>query len=253
MRVKLEAIPRRSSVDQVVEQIRDVIQDRKLGAGERLPGELELVEQLQVSRPVLREALARLQGLGLVEIQRGNGTFVASTEQLANCVQLLRSAVTLTPRTLLSYTELRVAIETQAVRQAAERATEADIVDLKEMLAQLVRVDQPYEELLEVDFRFHRRIIQMAGNELMQNLMEVIYEFVVTQMARTTPSPRENQKGRRLHRQIVKAIAAGDPDAAEAAMREHMQVILNRLVAADDEYISRQRTTDKKTKQGRRS
>jgi GntR family transcriptional regulator, transcriptional repressor for pyruvate dehydrogenase complex len=103
MSLQLKPVLRRSSVDQVVERIRDVITEQMLAAGERLPGELELVEQLQVSRPVLREALARLQGLGLIEIQRGNGTFVASRDRLANCVQLLRTAVTLAPRELLSY------------------------------------------------------------------------------------------------------------------------------------------------------
>jgi GntR family transcriptional repressor for pyruvate dehydrogenase complex len=216
-------------VDQVVERIRDVINEQKLTAGERLPGELELVEQLQVSRPVLREALARLQGLGLIEIQRGNGTFVASRDRLANCVQLLRTAVTLAPRELLSYAELRAAVEVQAVRQAAERATSEDVAALKRMLKELNSVDRPYEELLEIDFRFHRRILQAAGNELMQNLMEVIYEFVVTQMAKITPSPRENKLGRRLHREIVAAIADHDPDAAERAMREHMEVVLLRL------------------------
>jgi len=216
-------------VDQVVERIRDVINEQKLTAGERLPGELELVEQLQVSRPVLREALARLQGLGLIEIQRGNGTFVASRDRLANCVQLLRTAVTLAPRELLSYAELRAAVEVQAVRQAAERATSEDVAALKRMLKELNSVDRPYEELLEIDFRFHRRILQAAGNELMQNLMEVIYEFVVTQMAKITPLPRENKLGRRLHREIVAAIADHDPDAAERAMREHMEVVLLRL------------------------
>ena len=229
MSLQLKPIPRRSSVDQVVERIRDVITEQKLAAGERLPGELELVEQLQVSRSVLREALARLQGLGLIEIQRGNGTFVASRDRLANCVQLLRTAVTLAPRELLSYAELRAAMEVQAVRQAAERATGEDVAELKRMLKELNSVDRPYEELLEIDFRFHRRILQAAGNELMQNLMEVIYEFVVTQMARTTPSPQENKLGRRLHREIVAAIADHDPDGAERAMREHMEAVLSRL------------------------
>lgn len=229
MNVKLKPIPRRSSVDQVVERIRDVITQQKLASGQRLPGEMDLVAQLQVSRPVLREALARLQGLGLVEIQRGNGTFVASKDQLASCVQLFRSAVTLAPRELRSYAELRAAIEVQAVRLAAERATENDIDALQQLLKELSSIDRTDEELLDIDFRFHRRILQAAGNELMQNLMEVIYEFVVTQMAQTMPTPRDNKLGRRLHRQIVTAIKGRDADAAERAMREHMEAVLSRL------------------------
>jgi len=232
MRPKLKPILRQSTVDQVVQRIRGVIDERKLAAGTRLPGEFELVEQLQVSRPVLREALARLQSHGLVDIQRGRGTFVGGGSSLMNCVHLLRTAVTISPRELLSYAELRTAIEVQAARQAAERATEEDIADLEKLLADLNREDRPYAELLEIDFRFHRKLIEVAGNELMRNLMEVIYEFVLTQMARTTPSPRENQLGRKLHREIVAAVKAHDPDAAERAMRLHMLAVLDRLALA---------------------
>ncbi len=66
--MEIAAIERRSTVELVVERLAQVIKDRKLVAGTRLPGEFELVEQLKVSRPVLREALARLQSLGLVDI-----------------------------------------------------------------------------------------------------------------------------------------------------------------------------------------
>lgn len=232
MNLKLKPIPRQSTVDQVVERIRGVIDDHKLTAGARLPGEFDLVEQLQVSRPVLREALARLQSLGLVDIQRGRGTFVGGGNSLTNCVRLLRTAVTVSPRELLSYAELRTAIEVQAARQAAERATKEDIAELETLLTELNREDRSYAELLEVDFRFHRKLIETAGNELMSNLMEVIYGFVLAQMARTTPSPRENQLGRKLHREIVAAVKAHDPDAAERAMRLHMLAVLDRLTTA---------------------
>ena len=228
--MQIEAIGRQqTTADLVVERIARVIKEQNLTAGERLPGEHELVEQLKVSRPVLREALARLQSMGLVDIQRGRGTFVGNRTSLANCVRLLRSAVTISPQELRSYAELRTAIEVQAARQAAERATEDDIAELAAMLQQLADQNLPYAEALELDFRFHRRLIDIAGNPLMQNMIEVIYEFVLTQMVRTTPSPRENKLGGRLHREIVAAIADHDADSAERAMREHMEVVLSRL------------------------
>lgn len=229
MNFDLKPIPRRSTVEQVVDRIRSVIEERKLAAGQRLPGEHELVEQLQVSRSVLREALARLQGQGLVKIQRGRGTYVADSGSLANCVQLLRTAVTLSPQELISYTELRTAIEIQAVRQAAERATAKDITELETLLKALNSTDKPYPELLEIDCRFHRKLIEVGGNVLMQNLMEVIFEFVMTQMVHTTPAPQKNQLGQKLHRDIFTAIKSHNPDAAEQAMRNHMQAVLDRL------------------------
>ena len=227
--MQIEAIERQTTADLVVERIARVIREQNLSAGERLPGEHELVEQLKVSRPVLREALARLQSMGLVDIQRGRGTFVGNRTSLANCVRLLRSAVTISPQELRSYAELRTAIEVQSARQAAELATDDDVAELAALLKQLDDQDLPYPEALELDFRFHRKLIDIAGNPLMQNMIEVIYEFVLTQMVRTTPSPRENQLGRRLHREIVAAIADHDADSAERAMREHMEVVLSRL------------------------
>jgi GntR family transcriptional repressor for pyruvate dehydrogenase complex len=229
---RLSPIVRRSTVDQVVERIRKVIETGKLGPGMRLPGEHDLVGQLQVSRPVLREALARLQSLGLVDIQRGRGTFVGSRGSLANCVQLLRTSLTISPRELISYAELRTAIEVQAARQAAERASPEDIAELESLIEELNSEKRPYAELLELDFRFHRKLIEAAGNELMRNLIEVIYEFVLAQMAQTGASPRENNLGRKLHQEIMAAVKAHDPDGAERAMRLHMLAVLDRLAAA---------------------
>ena len=175
------------------------------------------------------EALARLESMGLVDIQRGRGTFVGSRTSLANCVRLLRSAVTISPQELRTYAELRSALEVQAVRQAAECATDADISELAALLKRLDDDELPYPEALELDFQFHRKLIDIAGNPLMRNLIEVIYEFVLTQMARTTPSPRDNQLGRRLHKAIFKAIREHNGDAAATAMQQHMQAILDRL------------------------
>lgn len=227
--MEIPAVERHTTADLVVERIAHVIRERNLTAGMRLPGEHELVGQLKVSRPVLREALARLQSMGLVDVQRGRGTFVGNRTSLANCVKLLRSAVTISPRELRSYVELRMAIEVQAARHAAEHATDDDVAELSALLDELNDTTLPYAEALEVDFRFHRRLIDIADNPLMANLMEVIYEFVLTQMARTTPSQRDNVLGRRLHNAILSAIRERDPEAAASAMQEHMLAVLERL------------------------
>ncbi len=91
--------------------------------------------------------------MGLVDIQRGRGTFVGSATSLANCVRLLRSAVAISPRELLLYAELRSAIEVQAARQAAERATDEDLAELSGLLKKLDSDDLPYPESART--RFH--------------------------------------------------------------------------------------------------
>jgi len=76
-------------------------------------------------------------------------------------------------------------------------------------------------------------LIDIAGNPLMRNLMEIIYEFVLTQMVRTTPSQRDNAMGRKLHKAILRSVRDHSPDEAAAAMQQHMQAVLDRLAVKE--------------------
>ncbi len=97
--MRVEPIVRQSLVELVVERVQDLIQREKLQAGDRLPGEMELIRQLDVSRPVLREAIGRMESLGLIAVQRGRGTFVADRSGLAGCARLARRRWPFRPRT----------------------------------------------------------------------------------------------------------------------------------------------------------
>src|SRR5262249_38223376 len=109
--MNVEPILRHSLADVVIDRVRGLIDKEQLRAGDGLPGEMELVRQLQVSRPVLREALGRLETLGLIRIHRGRGIFVADRNSLAGCAQLIHSAMTIAPRDLIKYAEVRWGIE----------------------------------------------------------------------------------------------------------------------------------------------
>jgi DNA-binding FadR family transcriptional regulator len=230
--MNVEPIARRALADVVVDRLRDLIDNDSLKAGDRLPSEMELVRQLRVSRPVLREALGKLETLGLIQIQRGRGIFVADRDSLASCAQLLRSAMTISPKNLLKYAEVRWGIECYAARRAAELATAEDLAELEDLLEQMDSPRRDYLETLRLDLQFHRKLIDIAGNEVMQNLMEVIHEFVMAGMVHTTPKPRDRNWSRPLHRAILDAVRSADADAAEAAMRAHMEAVLGRLKIA---------------------
>lgn len=229
--MNVEPIVRQTLADQVVGRIRDLIDRGPLQAGNRLPGEMELVRQLQVSRPVLREALGRLEASGLIQIQRGRGIFVADRDSLAGCAQLLRSALTISPRELLKYAEVRWGIECYAARRASEVATVEELAELEKILDEIDQPGREYLETIRLDFQFHRKLIDITRNEVMQNLMEVIHQFVIAGMLQTTPKPRDRTWSRPLHQAILDAIRSADPDAAEAAMRVHMEAVVSRLRA----------------------
>jgi GntR family transcriptional repressor for pyruvate dehydrogenase complex len=231
--MKLEPVARQSLVDVVAERIRDLIEREHLKAGDRLPGELQLVEQLRVSRPVLREAISRLESVGLISVRRGQGMFVGDRGNLSSCVQLVRTAMTIAPKDLTRFAELRTAIEVHAARLAAERATPEDIEALRSICTEMDREDNSYEDAIRADFQFHRKIVEITGNEMMRNIMQVIHEFVMAGMVHTTPKPRNRSRSRLLHGAILDALQAHDPDRAEREMKAHMVSVHERLQEAD--------------------
>lgn len=232
--MKLEPVARQSLVDVVAQRIRDLIDREKLQAGDRLPGELHLVEQLRVSRPVLREAISRLESVGLISVRRGQGMFVGDRGSLTSCVQLVRTAMAIAPKDLTQFAELRMAVEVQAARLAAERATPAEVAELEAICAEMDREDIAYEDAIAADFQFHRKIVAITGNEPMQNILQVIHEFVMAGMVHTTPRPRNRDRSRRLHGPILAAIQAHDADAAEKGMKTHMAAVAQALREAEE-------------------
>jgi len=224
-----ESLRRSSLVAEVVTLLREVVEKKGLEPGARLPTEAELVASLEVSRPVLREAISQLETLGLVRVKRGLGMFVGDRDSLAGCLKVVRTAMAITPRDLTQFADLRSALEIHGSRRAAELATADDVADLEGLCDEMDRPGLPYEQTIGIDFAFHRKLIEVTGNELTLNVIIVIQEFIVEGMLQTTPRPRDRSVSRRLHRAILEAVRQGDPDAAEAAMREHMDVTRERL------------------------
>jgi DNA-binding FadR family transcriptional regulator len=221
--LKIRPVRRQSLVDTVVERIREVIERGHLQAGDRLPTEAELGEQLGVSRTVVREAVSQLESLGLLSVQRGRGMFVGSGNNLAGCVKMLRTALALSPRELVQFTEFRKAIEGYAARRAAELATPEDVAKLEALCDAVDREGRDDLEAMQLDFQFHRKLMAITGNTLMCSVLEVVQEFVLAAMVQTTPQPRDREQSHRRHLAIVRAVRAGNPDAAEKAMQAHME------------------------------
>jgi GntR family transcriptional repressor for pyruvate dehydrogenase complex len=224
MGVRIKPLARTSLVDEVVEQIREAIVQGKLQAGQRLPSEAEFTRKLGVSRPVLREAVGRLEGIGLIEVQRGRGMFVGNRGSLSSCLKLVRNALAVSPKELLQFYEFRRAIEAYTARQAAQTATADDIAALTSLCERMDQEGQGYEEAIHVDFQFHLKLVELTGNEVIRNVMEVIQGFIMAGMMQTTPNPRDRASSQRGHLQILDAIRAHDPDAAERAMQAHIDM-----------------------------
>jgi GntR family transcriptional repressor for pyruvate dehydrogenase complex len=227
--MKLRPIAAQTSrVDEVADRIRDIVEKGELGPGSRLPSETDLADQFQISRNVLREAIKRLESIGLLNVRRGLGTFVGDGETLDTTTKLVRSAIAISPRDVSKVAEFRRAIECDAVRIATLNATAEDIDELQRIYDDFKAQKDPVA-VMEADLKFHLKLLAMAGNALMLNVINVIQVFIYAGMVQTRPVEDHVPASEDQHLNVLKAIRKRDPEQAERAMRAHTDLVIARL------------------------
>ena len=225
----IKPVRRLTLVDSVVERIREFIDSSQLKSGDRLPGELELVEQLDVSRSVVREAISRLQTIGLLTVVRGRsgGTFVGNPDSVLSYANVVRSALSISDSDRQQFAEFRAALEIYAARRAAEIATDEDIEELNQLCTQIGGTTND-ETTATADFQFHRKLAAIAGNEVILHTLQLSREFIKSTIRDT--GPRDPKLSQQQHLAVVDAIRRHDPVDAEQAMRTHMESVIEHLV-----------------------
>jgi DNA-binding FadR family transcriptional regulator len=148
--------------------------------------------------------------------------FVADPGGVTACAQFIRNALILSPKDLEQYVQFRRVIECQSARLAAERVRPEDLAELEGLCREMNREDLDYSQSVRLDFQFHLKIVEIGGNGLMRAAMEVIAEFIMAAMVKTTPNPRDYDFSRAFHMKLVDAIRSGNPDLAEKEARAHM-------------------------------
>lgn len=228
--------------DAIAHQLEGRILEGTLKPGERLPPERELAQRLGVSRPSLREAIQKLEALGLVESRQGGGTFVASVIAPALTDPLLR-LFQRHPETVYDLIEFRQALEGIASYYAAIRATEADRQILERRFEEMehanVRGDPTAEA--EADAELHLAIAEAAHNAVLLHIMRGLFDLlrrgIVASRERlyTKPGVREVLLGQ--HRDLCRTLMAGDAEAARAAAHDHLEFVEGTLRELDQEEL----------------
>lgn len=219
----------------VYEQIERLIRRGEFPKGVKLPAESELARRFGVSRPIVREALARLREEGIVRSQQGSGTFVIRG--------MLPSAAALPPiRTLadlLRYYEYRMDVEAATAGLAAERRTADDVAEIGKVLAgaeEMLRQGQQ-QLLADANFAFHRAVAQATRNPFYVRTLEMMPNFIGRNQLDLVASSQNSSEAHlwRIHREhvaIFEAIEAADILRARSEMQRHIlaarDVVLNR-------------------------
>lgn len=212
----LNRVVRRSAADEVRAQLVGLIETGQLQVNDRLPSEAELSRRFGVSRPIVREALGRLQALGLTESRPGSGTFVASN--------VTKLTVSFGQYSAADLNEVRRCLEVPAARAAADRWTDADIEKLRSIAEQHEQAHS-VEEAIKFDGRFHCAIASATGNLLFVRLLEDLQETLQEQTLAVSTLRNRGAAAASEHRTILNAIVERDAAGAAAAMNAHLDAV----------------------------
>lgn len=226
-----DSLPR-SLGDTVYEQLRAFLGSGEVVAGRRLPGEHEMAERFAVSRPVLRQALARLRAEGWIETRKGSGTVLRHPPS-PGPVPVSFGALENIPdvRALL---EFRCGVESEMAARAARVRDEARVIAVRQAYGRLEAAILAGELAIEEDIQFHAAVAAASANRFYVATLAAMADqtrFSIRLTRELSPQAPEVRfaDNRREHAAIVAAIEAGDEAAARQAMTGHLQGGIRRL------------------------
>lgn len=210
-----------SVTEATTRRIKEQIADGRLQPGQRLPSEMKLAAEFGVSRSSLREAIRGLLQARVLEVRRGDGTYVSSLEP-EHLLGDLNSVFTLTQDSaILQLFEVRRLLAPATAALAALRATDEQLDDMKQTLDAMSEA-QLVEELITFDHDFHNKIATCTGNTILSRLLEAMVSQ--SWWERFWKDVTDDSRAVILdqHMQIVRAIKARDPGLAAAATAIHL-------------------------------
>lgn len=206
------------------QQLEDLIVNRKLQAGERLPAEGEMAKMLGVSRTVIREAIRTLAAKGLVESRTGSGIYVRQLDHeiVQQPMNLLLRSNNLSVEEIL---EVREMLDVKIAQLAAERAQPEDIEAMEESIKTLSRLKLTAAEYTQADMAFHRHLAVAARNPLFLILSNSIGDVMLEVRLRvfSVDSTRAIEQAILLHSKILSRVKAHDAAGASHEIEQDLE------------------------------
>jgi GntR family transcriptional repressor for pyruvate dehydrogenase complex len=223
--------------NQLANGVIDLIRERGLGPGDRLPTARELAETFEVATPTMREALRRLQATGVIDIRHGSGIYVLRPEQ--RLVVANPSYGDLETHTILQILDARLLVEPHLAELAA-RNIDAETLRAIEQVILRAADEIRLRDYLDSNVRFHTLVARASGNLVLAQFIESLIELYSVELDQVDPNlllVDGRTADNAVHQEIYAALAAADGQAASDAMSRHLQAALAsvsvRLTPAD--------------------
>ncbi|TAG34738.1 MAG: FadR family transcriptional regulator [Polaromonas sp.] len=205
-----------------VDHLGSAIVAGRYAAGTSLPPEPMLCQELGVSRTVVREAVKSLIAKGLITTGPKVGTRVLSEDHwnwFDPDVIIWQSKAGLTPEFLRDLQDLRRVVEPAALRLAAERATAQDIAEIELAYTGMKRAVEEGGDYVTFDLRFHQGLLRASRNRMLVQMSKALSALLRTSFEISTRRKNGPRSSLPLHREVLDAVIAHNPDRAEKAIR----------------------------------
>lgn len=220
MRIDTRILP--AVMQRPIAHIENMILSGALPPGSKLPSERELSEQLNVSRPVVREILKFLQAQRLIDILPGKGSFITDLPATGGEVtidHLVRRGAITTRQVVVA----RRMIESEAAFLAAHNRTPEAVRELRKILDEFEKAER-VQRAIDLDLSFHEKVVVSSGNPVIQIMFGSIRHLVRAMIARSLSDQGVRSLGAPIHYEILDAIERQDADRARAAVQSHLSV-----------------------------
>jgi len=207
--------------EQVAEDLRQMILNKDLHPGDKLPNELVLTDQLNVSRSTVREAIKILRSQNILQVRRGLGTFVSEMPGVKDDpfgVHFMDEGPL-----LKHFYEVRLVIEPQLAQMASLRATDEELSEIRNAYEEVKRAIEAGTDHTEADIHFHNIIAASTHNPIMQRILPVINEGIKSGYEETKDVQESGTMVLEQHRKIMHALTNRQAEVAMLAMKEHIQ------------------------------
>jgi GntR family transcriptional repressor for pyruvate dehydrogenase complex len=227
-------VSKQSLTDRLARQIRGLIQRGDYRQGDRLPPIMEMARRFRVGHPTIREALKKLEAIGVVEIRHGSGVYVSRSDD----VLVLASphyAATATKKLLLDLIRTRMLLELQSVADAVRNATPEHLREMRRLLTVAGENLDTDAVLHSVNMAFHRQIALASGNTVLAQLLGVVQDLFREEQRMILGIFGSRRQDHEEHLAILDALERRDEALAVGRMRSHLEGVQDAVRRWDPE------------------
>ena len=222
MKTTTQRLARLSLSDRLARQIQLLIQEGEYQKGDRLPSIMEMARTFGVGHPTVREALKKLQTVGVVQIRHGSGVYVSRADHVL-VVAAPDYTGGVTKKLLLDLIDVRLIMETQSAALAALNADPEHLAEMRRLLDTAGANLQDDDLLNSVNMAYHREIALASGNAVLSQLLEVLRDLFVDEQRVILGMADSRERDHQEHVQILEAMENHDECLASELMRTHLE------------------------------